>query len=461
MRIRKSSLAAVLALVISSAYAANPGIEEAALQGIVTDTSHALAPGCAVGVFRNGGSTITAAGLASLDGRKAITGDTLFYAASVSKQFTALAIAQLAVAGRLKLDDDVHKYIPELPKYSAPITVAMLLHHTSGVRDWIGLMQLAGRDGAAPDAGKVALKLVLEQKSTNFRPGTRFLYSNGGYLLLAEIVERVSGLPFFEYEKKYVLDPMGMRDSYFLHGADPASGTAAHGYVPKDGGFVVRDTYPRFGGSGGLMISMNDLSRYYRDITVGHKVWTPEVSRVMLNPGKFTDGTAVKYEPGGVMGYASGLAVGQRRGQSSVQHGGAAEGFKNEFGWFPQEGLGVGLLCNRGDWNPLDKFDAVVQQTQPGLLAGLTPESLRGVYHSDELSADYIIVPEADALRVTIVSASGVPGTTMLMRRAKDAGYEKGYEGSGMHLTPDANGKDLIVGTDRTRGIRLVRLPEK
>lgn len=459
MSIRQTCIVVMLAVTTVGVHASEAKLELPALRAIVTDPLHSVAPGCAVGVFGDGTDLITAAGMADMAGKRPIDGDTLFYAASVSKQFTALAIAQLVVGGRLGLDDDVRKYIPQLPRYEAPVTIAMLLHHTSGIRDWIGLMQLAGRDAATRDGAQVALQLVLEQKSTNFRPGTRFLYSNGGYLLLAEVVARASGLPFHEYERKYVLDPMGMRDSYFLHGADPQSDTAAHGYVPKDGGFVVRDTYPRFGGSGGLMTSMNDLARYYRDISVGHKVWTPEVAKVMLAPGTFTNGVAVEYEPGGAMGYASGLTVGQRRGQFTVQHDGAADGFRNEFGWFPQARLGVGLLCNRGDWNPLDKFDAVVQQVRPGFLAGSTPEDLRGVYHSDELAADYIIVPEGDALRLTIVSTSGVPATTMLMHKATGADHGGGYAGSGMYLTPDANGRDIVVGTSRTRGIRLVRTP--
>lgn len=458
MHVRKNSLVAVLMLVVSGAYGANTRVEEAALRGIVVDPAHTVAPGCAVGVFRDTGDIVTAAGFADVESRRPINGETLFYAASVSKQFTALAIAQLAVAGRLRLDDDVRKYVPKLPEYQVPVTIAMLLHHTSGIRDWIGLMQLAGRNGAAHDAENVALQLLYEQKSTNFVPGTQFLYSNGAFLLLAEVVERVSGQPFHQYEKEHVLDPMGMTSSFFLDGAGPDKSVAAHGYVPKGDGFAVRDTYPRFGGSGGLMVTMNDLARYYNDISAGHKVWTPAVTKVMLDPGKFTDGAAVKYQPGGVMGYAAGLAVGQRRGQFMVQHGGAADGFKNEFGWFPQAKLGVGILCNRGDWDPLDRFDAVVEQVRPGFLSGIGAEGLRGLYHSDELSADYVVEPDGDDLRVTIVPRSGDPSTTMMMHHGKDAGYRRRFEGRGMWLEPDVDGKGIIVGTDRSRDIRLTRL---
>lgn len=451
-------------MLLLAAFEVNAGgvdLKEAALRGIVTDPSHEVAPGCAIGVFDVDHSIITGAGMADVADARPITENTLFYAASVSKQFTALAIAQLVVAGKLKLTDDVHKYIPELPKYDAPVTIAMLLHHTSGIRDWIGLMQLAGRDAAAEDAEQVALKLVLGQKATNFMPGTQFLYSNGAFLLLAKVVENVSGLPFHEYEKRFVLDPIGMRDSYFLHGANPAPNTVAHGYVPKGNGFAIRDTYPRFGGSGGLIVSMNDLAHYYHDIRIGHKVWTAEISKIMLAPGKFNDGVAVKYEPGGIMGYASGLAVGERRGRFMVEHGGAADGFKNEFGWFPQIQLGVGVLCNRGDWDPLQKFDAVVDQVRPGLLASVSPDGLRGTYRSDELGASYIIEPDNGALRLTIVPASGAPATTMMMHRAKSAGYEVGYEGLGMHLTPDVDGKGVVVGTDRAQGVHLDKVSAK
>ena len=185
----------VLLGIVSSAGMAQT-VDPAAVTKILTDRNSLEAPGCVAGAFRNGEPIfVKGVGAADVQQKRPLDGDSLFYTASVSKQFTALAAAKLIEQGKLGLDHDVRKYLPELPQYDAPITVRMLMHHTAGVRDWLALRALSGASPPADSRSEV-LDLLFQQKGTSFTPGSRWAYSNGGYMLLSEIVARVAGMPF-------------------------------------------------------------------------------------------------------------------------------------------------------------------------------------------------------------------------------------------------------------------------
>src|SRR5690606_29466879 len=153
---------------------------------------------------------------------------------------------------------------------------------SAGIRDSLKLLSLSGREQHSAAAKDQALALLFAQQNTNFPPGTATDYSNGGYLLLAEIVERVAGERFPDYVQRAILQPLGMRSSFVLDGAPPRSPHLSHGYVRDGDGFERRDTYPLFGGSGGLMLTLNDLARYEYDIEHGHRIWTPAIRQIML-----------------------------------------------------------------------------------------------------------------------------------------------------------------------------------
>ncbi|KAF1684939.1 aminopeptidase [Pseudoxanthomonas broegbernensis] len=427
------------------------------LAALVKDPLHSVAPGCVIGVFDDGRpQAIAASGFADIAARRRLDADTVFYAASISKQFTVLAVAQLAQAGALSLDDEVRLHLPELPAWADGITVSMLFHHTSGVRDWITLMRMAGMDPAAPGAKQEALRLLALQQRTDFAPGTALAYSNGGYLLLAEIVERVSGKPFAGYAAERILAPLGMRDSYFLDGADPAGDNLAHGYAPVGDGFEIRDGYPRFGGSGGLMLSMNDLARYEYDIAHGHRVWTPAIRRIMLQPGALADGSPALYGAD-AMPYAGGLAVGPRKGRGFVQHTGSAEGFRHVYARLPDDGLSVAVLCNRADWVTQDKLDAVIEHLRPGLLTVPDARAVSGIYRSPELPARYVLQAEGDDLRLEIVAdRSPAAGTRQLLRRAAEGGFGN----ASLTLLADPDGRGITVRAGRTSAIHFERVAE-
>lgn len=425
-----------------------------AVKALVSDSGAAAAPGCAVGAFKAGKPLfVTASGMADVEAKQPLDGDTLIYAASVSKQFTVLAAATLITKGKLSLDDDIRKYLPELPAYDVPVTVQMLIHHTSGVRDWLALARWSGSDDAATFTKAKALDLLLRQKATNFTPGTDFIYSNGGYLLLAEIVERVSGMPFSDYAAKAVLKPLGMKNSVFMNGARPA-GKVAHGYKPKDGGFEIRDTFPVISGSGGLMTTINDLARYEYDIEIGHKVWTPAVSAIMLEPGRFTNGEPAVRKPSR-QAYAGGLMVGERRGLTFVQHSGGAEAFRNQYQRLPDRRLGIAVFCNRSDWDPVEKADAVLELIEGKILEPNTPPP-GGRYYSDELQATYEISTKGPTLMATITSPYAATGAPLTFTLAPDGIYR----GDGMTLKFSDDRASFTLGTERVRGITFTQLAD-
>ncbi len=449
-------LSLLLALTpLATAAATGPVPDAATLRALVTDTTHAMAPGCALGVFQAGRpARIVSAGYADLATRKPIDGDTLFYAASVSKQFTVLAVAQLAVQGKLSLDDEVQRYIPELPRYDAPVTLGMLVHHSSGVRDFLSLLRMAGLGSGAENQKDTALALLLHQQGTNFTPGTDYLYSNGGYLLLAEVVERVSGEPFADYVGSHVLGPMGMHRSYILPGQPAGQPNLAHGYAWEDGQFVVRDSYPRFGGSGGLMTTLNDLARYQHDMARGHRVWTDDVRRIMLEPGKLADGSPVIH-PADHLGYAGGLLVGERNGQQVIQHSGSAEAFKAFHAYLPEHGLGAAVLCNRADWNAGRIIDQALDATLPAGFSAAARPPLAGLYRSDELQADYRVSMQDGKLRLDVQSRmrDATPATFWL-EKAEDGTFK----GKSFSLSPARDHASFTLATERSRGIVVRRI---
>src|SRR6266480_4820265 len=147
-------------------------------------------PGCSLGIIRNGGFVYRKAyGDASLELRVPLKSESVFYMGSVSKQFTAAAVVLAAEQNLLSLDDDVRKYIPELPDYGHSITLRQMLHHTSGFRDFLDLVDLSGRDALDFNSPPQILKLIAHQKGLNNTPGDEFIYSNTNYFLLSIVIQ--------------------------------------------------------------------------------------------------------------------------------------------------------------------------------------------------------------------------------------------------------------------------------
>jgi CubicO group peptidase (beta-lactamase class C family) len=302
-------------------------------------------PGCALGAIRDGELVFTRGyGYANLDHDVRISSTTIFDIGSTSKQFTAAAIVLLAQRGELSLDQDVRDFIPELHEYDEPVTVRHLIHHTSGVRDYLTLMRLAGMSFENVFQEDDGVEFLARQRELNFQPNTDYLYSNSGYLLLAVIIRRVSGMSIGEFLEQEVFGPLGMKHTFVYEDRFRVVKGRATGYAPNDeGGFRIEHFFNfELGGDGQVYTSVEDLllwDRNFYDPVVGG----PEFLQQMHTRGVLNDGDTLTY--------AFGLGVREYRGLPSVSHGGAWGGFRAELIRFPEQRFSVVCLCNVGNAN--------------------------------------------------------------------------------------------------------------
>lgn len=304
-------------------------------------------PGCALGVIKDSKLVYARGyGMANLE-HNIPNGPKLVYdIGSTSKQFAAASILLLAQQGKLSLDDDVRKHIPELPAYQKPITIRHLLHHTSGLRDYLTLFSLAGMNFDNTTTEKDALDIIVRQKALNFTPGDEWLYSNSGYFLLSIIIKRASGKSYPEFAKESIFDPLGMKHTLVLDNHKKIVPMRATGYSPGRaavGSFQIEMSNFEQTGDGAVMTSIEDLllwDRNFYEPKVGGKVFLDQMSAV----GAFNSGE--KHD------YAAGLIIGEHKGLRRVSHGGSWAGYRSELARFPDQKFSVVCLCNLSATNP-------------------------------------------------------------------------------------------------------------
>jgi CubicO group peptidase (beta-lactamase class C family) len=315
---------------------------------------HTDTPGCALGVYKDGQIVYKHGyGMANLNDDVTITPATVFHVASMSKQFTAASILLLAQQGKLSLDDDVHKYIPELPDFGERITLRHLLHHTSGLRDQWALLELAGwrysRDLITDDD---VMSVLVHQKALNFKPGEKYMYSNTGFTLLAIIVKRVSGISFREFTTKNIFEPLGMTHTHFRDDHEEVIKHDALGYEQggKDKPFRMSLTNFDTAGATSLHTTVEDLQLWDENFYLP-KVGGPTLIQQMLERGKLNSGEQ--------QDYASGLVIGTYKGLPTVGHGGADAGYRSDITRFPNQHFTVSVLCNAADAGPAGLINQV------------------------------------------------------------------------------------------------------
>ena len=375
-------------------------------------------PGCAVGASRGSDVLYTNGyGIANLDYTLPITADTVFDVGSVTKQFTAASIVLLSLDGALSLDDNVRSHLPELPDYEPPITIRHLLHHTSGIRDYLNLMALGGREFYAPIRHQDIVELLARQHALNSSAGERYSYSNTGYMLLATIVERVSGKSYGTFARERIFEPLDMTQSFLYEDAERIVSNRGTGYAPggNQGYRVVHNYSFATAGDGQLYTTVGDLLRWSHAV-LSNQVGGPEFGQLMLRRGTLDSG-----EP---LDYGAGLTLGTYRGRLTNGHGGSTWGFRAHLVRFPEADFTVAVLCNREDVNPralaydvadlyLDDRLGAVDETRPARRRQSnrppdhlsTPDKLDdyvGDFYSVELDVTYHVLIDDAALQVRV-----------------------------------------------------------
>ena len=364
-------LSLLLLPVCLQAYAAVPAAsKQQQVDALFARWNKTDTPGAAVEVVEDGRVVYRHGfGMADIEQGRRITPSTPFHVASLSKQFTAFAVLLLAQDGKLSLDDDVRRYLPELPDFGHAIRIRQLLDHTSGLRDHMNLLSMAGWRMEDVITREDAMGLVRRQRGLNFAPGSEFEYSNTGYMLLGMIVERVSGQSLAAFCRERIFDPLGMKGTFFHERYSTLVPGRARSYQPSAGtGYEGVPLLYSIVGPSNLFTTADDLvlwEKNFDDARVGGK----SLLARMQTPGKLDDGSALDY--------ADGLFVGDYRGLKTVDHNGADAGFRSYALRFPDQHLAIVVLGNGAD----------VQATGLGL-------RIADIYLEGQLDAQAVPVPD-------------------------------------------------------------------
>jgi len=296
-------------------------------------------PGCVVGVVQSGQIEYARGfGAAELDFGSPLTSRSVLDIGSTSKQFTAACIALLVLNGQLNLDDEIHRWLPELPDYGSPIRLRNLVYHTSGLRDHSMIATLAGLTIEDSQDNRTTLEIACRQKGLNFTPGSLYSYANTNYLLLAEIIQRISGKSLRRFADEHLFQPLGMRSTLFADDVHEVIKGRAVSYHPGESGrflrFIRKNTEV---GATNLWTNLEDLA-LWEDNFIHPRVGGQKFVDLMLTPGCLANGEPVPY--------AFGLIPGEHRGLKTISHAGQWGGFRAEMLRFPAQELAVIVLTN-------------------------------------------------------------------------------------------------------------------
>ncbi len=428
-------------------------------------------PGCALAVVQDGKIIYKRGyGMANLEYGIRNTPATIFHVASVSKQFTAFAIHLLAQEGKLSLDDDARKYLPELHDFGKTITIRHLLHHTSGLRDQWDLLRLAGWRMADVITEQDILGLVWRQRELNFDPGTEYLYCNTGYTLLGQIVERVSGKSLREFTQERIFQPLGMKHTHFHDDYRMLVKNRAYSYEPKSGGGYQRSVLSFSNvGATSLFTTVEDLARWDQNFYKG-RVGGQAVLAAMQQKGHLNNGAELDY--------ASGLVLGDYRGLKVVEHNGADAGYRADLLRFPDQKFSIIVLANTAEFDSSDMARKVADiylqdrlkpvpesiqapsAAEPSEAAPpvLTPEQMQeftGEYYSAELGVLYTVTVHEGSLRLRY--PRGDMRLQMTLPDTFAAPEDSLFQSLRYTRSPDEAITGFTITTGRVRNLRFVK----
>ncbi|GAA4333415.1 serine hydrolase domain-containing protein [Flaviaesturariibacter amylovorans] len=378
-------------------------------------------PGAAVAIVKEGRVIFRKGyGMAHLDHDIPVTPRTVFNIASVSKQFTAFAVYLLESEGKLSFDDDVHRYISELPDYGTPIRIRHLLAHTGGLRDQAALLSLAGWSQDAVTTEQI-MKLVTRQTGTNFPAGTRFNYSNTGYTLLAEVVQRVSGKKFADFTRERIFVPLGMTSTQFCDDHERIVRNKAESYERVGNAYHHKPLNVSNPGPSNLLTTVEDLARWVMNFEQP-VVGTRALLDAFNAPSLLDDGSKVVLRVIGpdTIFHAKGQNVSNYKGTPMYSHGGHAAAFRTYMGRFPEHRFAIIALSNDEHNESLNARWQIADLYLPGLAkdndaaprpvtraaaapASYTsgPKAFEGTYYNEDLQTSYTLMLRNGQLLMT------------------------------------------------------------
>jgi CubicO group peptidase (beta-lactamase class C family) len=426
-------------------------------------------PGCSVGIVQRDSLVYSRGfGEAVLLTHVKNTPTTSFYLASLSKQFTAMAILLLQEDHKLSLDDDIRRWVPEVPRLGH-ITLRELLQHTSGLRDYYSLLGINGWRQNELLTEREFLDLVSRQRALNFSPGTEFLYSNTGYALLSVVVRRASGKSLRDFAAERIFKPLGMKNTEFRDDHTQPVEREAIGYLPENGGYSVSIPQLDVVGDGGVFSTVEDLARWDANFDTG-VVGGHDGVRQMQQTATLPDGRST--------GYALGLSVGNFAGSRVVSHSGSYGGYRSSYLRFPEDHLSVITLCNvsalslqlaervaslylgKGLGNGVDPFPSSLPRYLPSggdpLKNVQDPDEqvwLEGKYYSVELGLEVVLRSENSRL---VLRRPGAPDL-VFSRVTRDV--FSGSDQVTLDIERDSFGavSGFLLSTNRVRNLRFVK----
>ncbi|MFC2164226.1 serine hydrolase domain-containing protein [Acidobacteriota bacterium] len=378
-------------------------------------------PGGALGIFKDGRIIYARGyGIANLEYSLPWTPQTPSRTGSISKQFIAMCVAILVEQGKLSIEDDIQKFLPGWPDYGEPIKIRHLLYHTSGIREYLTLVELLGKSEGSGYVytPRELVDILSSQKELNFKPGEMYSYSNSGYFLLAEIISRVSGIKTSAFARKHIFGPLGMNNTHFHDNPNMIVKNRAYGYAQdKNGGYRLNILRLEVIGDLGVFTTVKDFLKWdqnFYENKLGKG--TQDLIKTILTRGKLNNGKEIPY--------AYGLNTDHYRGLRTISHGGSAVGYQASYLQFPDQKFSVVILSNLSTFRPgriareIADLYLKAQFTEPPLSRQrqrpsrqkLTPISLSlpqlkeyaGTYYSDELKINYVLTMENENLTLTL-----------------------------------------------------------
>jgi len=299
-------------------------------------------PGAAVMIIKDGAVSYQHGyGCANLEDRTPITPQTVFDVASVAKQFTGLSVAMLIEQGKISVNDDIRKYVSDVPDFGKPICVHHLLHHTSGLRDWPDTLRLAGVDMSSAITLEMILEMVRHQRELDFTPGEEHLYSNTGYNLLAAAIAKVTGQSFQSWTDANLFEPLGMNHTHVCDNPAELVPNRAVSYSPAGKGKFHRVVSQLAAqGSSSLFITAEDIGKWMLNFE-SPRVGGKNAVELMQQPGELNSGKKVEY--------GFGIEWSDYHGDRIIKHGGSWAGYRSLVMRIPAKRFGVAILANVGD----------------------------------------------------------------------------------------------------------------